>query len=77
MANDTHRKHADAARHAAEVSVLPNVRDREMRSARAHEAMATREEQSAAKLKLRQTKTLERRASDDFDEENDDGGLID
>ncbi len=57
--------------------MLPNVRDREMRSARAHEAMATREEQTAAKLKLRRTKTLERRASGDFDEENDDGGLID
>jgi hypothetical protein len=73
MANNTHRDNADAARTAAAASALPNVRDREMRSADAHDAMAMREERTAAKLKVRQAETAERKASGIFD----DGGPID
>jgi hypothetical protein len=63
MANNTHRDNADAARTAAAASALPNVRDREMRFADAHEAMAMRGERTAAKLKVRQAETAKRKAS--------------
>jgi hypothetical protein len=77
MANNSHRDNADAARDAAAASTLPNVRFREMRSADAHEAIAVREERAAAKLKVRQAETAERKASGNFNEEDDDGGPID
>jgi hypothetical protein len=77
--NSSHRSSADDARTAAAASDLPNVRERELRSADAHDAAATREETTAAKLKVRQAETAQRRASgiNADDDENDDGGDID
>lgn len=79
MSNASHRSNADAARSAAAASDLPNVRERELRSAAAHEAAATRDERNSAKLKVRQAETALRRASgvSADDDENDDGGEID
>ncbi|MGZ2411974.1 hypothetical protein ACUXST_001395 [Sphingomonas sp. F9_3S_D5_B_2] len=79
MKNPLHRSNADKARAAAAASNLPNVRERELRSADAHDAAATREENSAAKLKVRQAETAQRRASgiNADEDENDDGGDLD
>jgi len=79
VSNKSHRSNADEARAAAAASDLPNVRERELRSADAHDAAATREEMTAARLKVRQAETAQRRASgiNADDDENDDGGEID
>jgi hypothetical protein len=75
----SHRGQAHAARTAAAETNLPNVRERELRSAHAHDAAAARDEKTAAKLKVRQAETAQRRASGIHadDDENDDGGEID
>ena len=60
--NKGHRSNAESARAAADETDLPNVRARHLRSAEAHEAAAAREEETAAKLKVRQQETAARRA---------------
>jgi hypothetical protein len=79
MADNTHRKAAEAARAAATASVLPSVRERNMRSAAAFDEMVDREEVTATKLKARQAEAAERRASgmSAEEDENDDGGEMD
>jgi hypothetical protein len=79
MSNKSHRSSADDARSAAAASDLPNVRERELRSADAHDAAAAREEVTAARLKVRQAEIAQRRESgiNADDDENDDGGVID
>jgi hypothetical protein len=64
LSNKGHRGNAEAARAAASDSNLPNVRARHIRSAEAHEAAATREEDAAAGLKVRQAETAARRAAE-------------
>jgi hypothetical protein len=75
----SHKNNADAARAAAAASELPSVRERNLRSAAAYDAMAEREERTAARLKVRQAETAERRAAgvNADDDENDDGGEVD
>ena len=79
MANVSHKGNADAARAAAAATGLPSVRERNLRSAAAYDAMAEREELTAAKLKVRQAETAKRRAGgiSAADDEDDDGGEID
>jgi hypothetical protein len=79
VSDNLHRRGAEAARAAAAASDLPNVRERNLRSAEAHEAAALRGEKTAAKLKVRQAETAERRAAGvrADEDENDDGGEID
>jgi hypothetical protein len=64
LSNKGHRSSAEAARAAAADTDLPNVRARNIRSAEAHEAAATREEDAAAGLKARQAETAARRAAE-------------
>jgi len=75
MSDNSHRDRADAARSEAAETNLPNVRKGNLRSAEAYEAMAAREETSAAKLKVRQDATAARRAAavNADDDEDDDG----
>jgi hypothetical protein len=72
VSNKSHRQNADAARADAAASELPNVRERHLRSAEAHDAAAAREEKGAASLKRRQEETAARRAdrpdSDDIED---------
>jgi hypothetical protein len=78
LSNNSHRGSADAARAEAAASNLPNVRERHLRSAQAHDAAAAREEKSAASLKRRQAETAARRAEQPSAEDIDDaleGGL--
>jgi hypothetical protein len=77
--NKSHRDSASEARTAAAASDLPNVRDRHLRSADAHDAAASRQETTAARLKVRQADAAERKAAgvDVDDDENDDGGEMD
>lgn len=79
MSNRSHRESADAARADAAASELPNVRERHLRSAHAHDAAAAREERSAASLKVRQEETaarrVERPSADDIDDAEEDGFL--
>ena len=77
--NKSHRESADEARAAAASSDLPNIRDRHLRSADAHDAAASRQEATAARLKIRQADAAERKAAgvNVDDDENDDGGPID
>jgi hypothetical protein len=79
VSDNPHRKAAEAARAAATASVLPSVRERNLRSAAAFDEMADREEVTAAKLKVRQAETAERRGSgvSTEEDENDDGGEMD
>lgn len=49
----SHRESANDARIAAGSSELANVRDRQLRSAEAYDALADREEYIAAKAKVR------------------------
>ena len=72
--NRSHRNSADEARTAAGASELPNVRERHLRSAAAHDAVALLEEQTAANLKSRQATTAARRARglDDAADDEDD-----
>jgi hypothetical protein len=78
MSNRSHRDSADAARADAAATDLPNVRERHLRSAHAHDAAATREEKGAASLKRRQEETAARRAdrpdADDIEDARE-GGL--
>jgi hypothetical protein len=77
MSNRSHRSSAESARAEAAASDLPNVRERHLRSAQAHDAAAAREEQTAASLKLRQEETAARRAqtpdADDIDDIRENG----
>jgi hypothetical protein len=77
VSNKSHRDSADAARADAAASDLPNVRERHLRSAQAHDAAAAREEKSAASLKRRQEETAARRAErpdhDDIDDARENG----
>ena len=69
-----HRENAEAARSAAAASELPNVRERNLRSARAHDAVASQDEDAAANLKVRQAETAARRigrVAEAFDEDED------
>ena len=69
-----HRENAEAARSAAAASELPNVRERNLRSARAHDAVASQDEDAAANLKVRQAETAARRIgriAEAFDEDED------
>ena len=79
MSNRSHRDSADAARADAAASDLPNVRERHLRSAQAHDAAAAREEKSAASLKRRQEETATRRAlrpdADDIEDASENGLL--
>jgi hypothetical protein len=59
VSDHTHWNSAAAERVLAEASQLPNVRARHLRSADAYEAMAAREERTAASKKAREA---------DFDE---------
>jgi len=59
----SHRSNAEDARAAAAASELPNVRERHLRSADAHDAAATREEQNAANHKRRVEEGEARRAA--------------
>lgn len=68
MRKSGHRTSAEAARAAAAETDLPNVRARNIRSAEAHDAAANREEETAAKLKVRQEETAARRAEQTGDE---------
>jgi hypothetical protein len=79
VSNKSHKDNADAARTAAAASDLPSVRERNLRSAAAYDAMAEREERAAAKLKTRQAETAVRRAGgiSADDDENDAGGEMD
>lgn len=54
MSNTSHREKADAARAAAAASDLPNVRERELRSAGAYDGLAERDERVAAASGKRQ-----------------------
>lgn len=71
MRENSHRNSAEAARIAASASDLPNVRERHLRSARAHDAAASSEEEAAASLKVRQAETAARRAAGASDIEED------
>ena len=74
MTNKPHRENAEAARSAAAASELPNVRERNLRSARAHDAVASQDEDAAANLKVRQAETAARRigrVAEAFDEDED------
>jgi hypothetical protein len=51
MSGDLNRKLAEAARAAAAATSLPNVRERELRSAAAYEAMANRGDKLADRKK--------------------------
>jgi hypothetical protein len=62
VSNSSHRNNAETARADAAASDLPNVRERHLRSAQAHDAAALRDEKSAASLKRRQEETAARRA---------------
>ena len=79
MSNRSHRDSADAARADAAATDLPNVRERHLRSAHAHDAAAARDEKSAASLKRRQAETAARRAdrpdADDIEDAKEDGLL--
>ena len=63
MIDNRHRERAEDARAAAAASELPNVRARNLRSAKAHDAEADQEEQAAADLKVRQAETASRRSA--------------
>lgn len=75
VSNKSHRSNAEDARAAAAATKLPNVRDRHLRSAEAHEAAATREERAAANYAERLDEAAARkaeaaqRAEDTTDEE--------
>ena len=71
MAYNSHRSNADAARTAAAASDLPHVRERNLRSANAHDAAAAREEETTASLKVRQAETAARRAEGATDHDED------
>jgi hypothetical protein len=77
MSNKSHRGNAEAARADAAASDLPNVRERHLRSAQAHDAAAAREEETAANLKRRQEETATRRAerpnADDIEDADENG----
>jgi hypothetical protein len=63
----SHRNNAEAARTAAAASDLPNVRERNLRSATAHDAVASQQEETATNYKVRESEALSRaakRASD-------------
>lgn len=74
MSNNSHRDSADNARANAAASDLPNVRARNLRSADAHDAAATRDEKSAASLRVRQEETAARRA--ECPDQNDEDGSL-
>jgi hypothetical protein len=77
MSNKARRDSADAARADAAASELPNVRERHLRSADAHDAASAREEKGAASLKRRQKEIALRRAqqpsADDIEDAKEDG----
>jgi hypothetical protein len=58
--NKSHRNSAEDARTAAAASDLPNVRERSLRSADAHDAEASRQETAAANLKVREAEIVAR-----------------
>jgi hypothetical protein len=74
VSNKSHRENADAARADAAASILPNVRERHLRSADAHDAAAAREEKTASSLKRRQEETAIRRAERPNAEDIEDAG---
>lgn len=56
----SHRTSADEARLAAAASDLPNVRQRNLRSAGAHDAEALRQEAATANLQVREAEAIAR-----------------
>ncbi len=58
MSNKPHRESANDARKAAGDAQLSNVRDRELRSAAAHDALAQQSEDIAAKVKQREAQRI-------------------
>jgi hypothetical protein len=65
-----HRESADAARTAAAAADLPNVRDRELRSADAYDALAARDEHIAARAETRQAEAAARKVIADAEDED-------
>jgi ribosomal protein L40E len=63
----SHRNSAEADRTAAAATDLPNVRERNLRSATAHDAVASQQEETAANYQARESEARSRaakRASD-------------
>ncbi len=63
MSNKPHRESANEARKAAGEAQLANVRDRELRSAAAHDALAQQSEDIAAKAKEREAERIDHKDS--------------
>jgi hypothetical protein len=61
LVSKSHRESANDARTAAASAELPNVRERELRSADAYDALAKRDEHVAAKSKTRQDEAAARK----------------
>ena len=68
----SHLESADAARTAAAAAELPNVRDRELRSAKAYDALAARDEEIAAWAGTREAEAARRTLIADGEEEDGD-----
>jgi hypothetical protein len=69
LSNNTARDLAEAARKAAAATTLQNVREREIRSAEAYEAIAERTERVSASSNRRQAEAAVRKSGEAFSDE--------
>jgi hypothetical protein len=66
LSSSTTRDLAEAARKAAAATTLQNVRERELRSAEAYEAMAERTERVSASSNRRQAEAAKRKSGEEW-----------
>jgi hypothetical protein len=69
LSSNTARDLAEAARKAAAATTLQNVRERELRSAEAYEAMAERTERVTAGSNRRDAEAAMRKSGEGFSDE--------